>query len=230
MQKRATFLKNGLTKKKKKLLRGLQKFLKLLSEWHLCSVRSQDLFPTLPHLLYNHCSWNPFAGYHLYFSRTSFDEINCCLHQTLSCVPWRETERAGKMERTHAENNLVVCAEKNVAFVCSCVCVWQIHTPIWRVGGCHFFFCFSVLHPYECLHVCTDASVHTPCMRASSLCVRQGEERTGFISTCRQWVFKRHEASCLRAFSLLMHFPVWLHWRDQKVLGRKPKSYSLSDN
>lgn len=73
-------------------------------------------------------SWNPLCGISSVFLIASFSDINCCLHQSLSCVPWRETEGTRKMERTHAEYNLVVrWGEKarDSVSVCALVCVWQ---------------------------------------------------------------------------------------------------------
>lgn len=139
-------------------------------EWHYSlTSSSQDPHSTLPHPLRNHRSSTfetPFAGYHLYFSYASFSDINCRLHQSLSCVPWRETERARTMERTHAENNLVALQES----VCVCACVFDKHTYIWaewvcvifaleRVCVCVYTHSFGWMYICACTHLC----VHRVC-------------------------------------------------------------------
>lgn len=105
------------------------------------------------------------------------------------------------------------------------VCVFDRFTR--RYGEWVGVIFVSVLHPWVSVGVCGCLRAHNTHVSIVHACMRQREERRGFISTCQQWVFKRHEAACLRVFSLLMHFPVGLCRRDQKVLGRKPKSNSL---
>lgn len=103
-------------------------------EWHYSLISSsQDphpltsFYPTLLHWRRSSTLETP-CGISSVFLIASFSDINCCLHQSLSCVPWRETEGTRKMERTHAEYNLVVrWGEKarDSVSVCALVCVWQ---------------------------------------------------------------------------------------------------------
>ena len=168
-------------------------------------------YPTLPYPLHNLRSSTfetPFAGYHLYFSYASFSYINCRLHQSLSCVPWRETERVGAMEKTHAEYNLVASLE-NI-----CVCVWQAHFRMRRVGVWSVCVCVCVcvctcLNLGKHIYMCTPASLCTSWMWVA-LCVCVFAWRRKEENRINQHVsavgVQRHEAARFRLFSPLMCF------------------------
>lgn len=131
------------------------------------------------------------------------------------------------MERTHAENKLVACVGRNRVFASTL----DRFTHWYGRGVVSNFssLCLLSVNPHACTCAYSSAYKHLPCAFN-----REKKRRTGIISTCQQWVFERHEDSCLRVFSLLVCFPAWLLLRDQKVkvLGRKPKKacYSQTTN
>lgn len=94
---------------------------RLLTQATALHVRQAHFLSPFSHSLLIHPSSTfetPFAGYQMYFSYTSFSELNYQLQRLLSPVPWRGAVR------TSAESMLVKPGVWHCARICILLCYW----------------------------------------------------------------------------------------------------------
>lgn len=171
----------------------------------------------------------PFAGYQMYFSYASFSDINYWLHQSLSCMPWRDTEEARTMERTHAECNLVCLGSVLVWCVCACVCVRaceQFKKPL----------CISLASPSVHVCVCVHASIWVNmsihvCACTSRVCVPQSRTERDLSARVSSSGWKeKEEAAWLKPVALVMCVLLLLFFLNLSLWGPKTSLSQTSNS